>query len=61
MPRARLSSVRTAVAELTLEVTALAEQENDAGNEDLAHRLYEVERSLQAAGRRLEVVLRGLR
>lgn len=52
-PGPQLSSVSTALAELTRRVTEMAEVLAAADREDLAGELFEVERSLLAAGRRL--------
>ena len=51
--RAQLSSVATTLDELTQRVTAAADHYQGVAKEDLASELYEVERALQAAGRRL--------
>lgn len=53
----QLSSVATALAELTARVTEIAEALAGADREDLAGELFEAERSLLAAGRRLERVV----
>ncbi|MGI9118882.1 MAG: hypothetical protein ACR2G7_01925 [Acidimicrobiales bacterium] len=53
----QLSSVATALAELTHRVTEMAESLAGAQREDLANELFEVERSLLAAGRRLSKVV----
>ncbi len=57
MSNAELSSLATALDELTRRVTALAE---GVANEqhDLATELYEVERSLNGARRRLSKVVK---
>ena len=51
---AQLSSAVTALAELTQRVCDLADRYADGPREEVAAELYEVERSLRAAGRRLE-------
>lgn len=58
--RAQLASLSTALDELTERVTATADGVR-AEDEELALDLYEVERSLRAAGRRLGAVVRRLR
>jgi hypothetical protein len=55
--RAQLSSVATTLDELTQRITDAADHYQDAAKEDVASDLYEVERALQAAGRRLENVV----
>ncbi len=57
---ASLSSVATALAELTARVTAIADDLSGSAREDVAGVLFEVERSLAAAARRLEKVLEDL-
>ena len=57
---AQLSSVATALDELTERVTAAADAYRGTEQEDVAGDLYEVERSLRTAGRRLETVVRRL-
>jgi hypothetical protein len=54
--RAELSSLATALSELTRRVGALAEQAEAARDEELATELFAVERALRGAGRRLERV-----
>ena len=58
--QAQLASLSTALDELTERVTATAD-EVKAEDEELALDLYEVERSLRTAGRRLGSVVRRLR
>jgi hypothetical protein len=58
--RAQLASLSTALDELTERVTTTADAVR-ADDEELALDLYEVERSLRAAGRRLGAVVRRLR
>jgi hypothetical protein len=59
--RAQLSSVATGLDELIERVDAAASRVREAHRDDLASDLYEVERSLEAARRRLAGVLRQLR
>ena len=53
----QLSSVATALGELTARVSALAEEMTVGAREDLATALFEVERSLATAARRLEAMV----
>lgn len=55
-----LSSMSTALEDLTQRIAAAAEQ-LQGDREDMAVALYEVERSLSAAQRRLDQVVGGLR
>ena len=55
-----LSSVRTSLDDLTRRVTDVAEGFKGTDREDVAIDLYEVERALVNAGRKLEVVVRRL-
>ncbi len=55
---AELSSVGAQLEELTRRVTAAAHAYGGGGHEDVAHELYEVERNLRTAQRRLDRVLR---
>ena len=57
----QLSSVSTALAELTGRVSDLAETASGTEREDVAVALYEVERSLRTANRRLEQLVSDLR
>jgi hypothetical protein len=57
----QLSSVSTALAELTTRLAALAEEVSAQHREDVAGSLYEIERSLATAGRRLDRLLSDLR
>jgi hypothetical protein len=50
---AHLSSLSTALDELTERITRLADDFQGSPREDIASDLYEVERNLQAAARRL--------
>jgi hypothetical protein len=54
---AQLSSVATGLAELTARVTDIAEALARTDRDDLAAELFEVERSLLTAGRRLTKVV----
>ena len=56
-----LSSVATALSELTSRVASLAEALAGEARDDLASSLFEVERSLGAAARRLESMVDDLR
>jgi len=56
--RAPLSAVATALDELTRRVTELADDYQRSSNEQLAIELYEIERALQQASRRLERLTR---
>jgi hypothetical protein len=58
---AQLSAVATALGELTTRVADLAESLSAESRDDLATALYEVERSLGAAARRLESMVDELR
>lgn len=55
---AELSSVGSQLDELTRRVTDAAQVYERGGREDVAHELFEVERSLRSATRRLERALR---
>ncbi len=54
---AQLSSLTTALDDLSQRVTALADQYQGSPREDAAADLYEVERHLVAAHRRLQALL----
>ncbi len=56
--RAALSSVTTVLGDLTERVTAMAESYAGTPREDVASDLYEVERALRTAARRLDRLLR---
>lgn len=58
-PRAELSSVSTALDDLARRLTAIAEAAAGRGDEALAGELYEVERALGGAQRRLGRVVEG--
>jgi DNA/RNA-binding domain of Phe-tRNA-synthetase-like protein len=57
----QLSSVSTALTELTKRIAALAESLSGSERDDVAGALFEVERSLKTAGRRLDKVVSDLR
>jgi hypothetical protein len=59
--RAELSALATSIDELTRRVTAAADRLRGTPRDDIANGLYEVERSLLTAGRKLERVVRDLR
>lgn len=54
----QLSSIGTALEELTSRVTSIADHYATTPREDLAADLYDVERSLRSARRRLDRVIR---
>ena len=56
----QLSSIASALTDLTDRLTAIAETMTRDDREDVATSLFEVERSLVTASRRLEEVLRTL-
>jgi hypothetical protein len=56
-----LSSVATALSELTDRVGGLAERLADESRDDVATSLYEVERSMRSAARRLQTMVDELR
>jgi methyl-accepting chemotaxis protein len=58
---AQLSSVSTALNEMTHRVTEIADSLADTDRDDVAAVLYEVERSLTNATRRLEKAVDALR
>lgn len=59
--RAELSSLESMVQEVLARVTETAEGLDGRGHEHAAADLYEVERALQLAARRLEAVVRSMR
>ena len=59
--RAVLSSATTTLEELVVKVSDLADELRHGGDESLSHDLYEVERALRMAHRRLVTVNRRLR
>ena len=56
---AELSSLATALQELTQRVTAMAEAATAAKDDSAAHDLFEAERALRAATRRLTKLAAG--
>lgn len=54
---AQLSSLSTALDELTTRIVTLADTFQESPREDVASDLYEVERNLQVASRRLKALL----
>lgn len=58
LDRAQLASLSTALRDLTQRITELADSYQGSPREDVAASLYEIERNLQAASRRLEKVAR---
>ena len=57
----QLSSVSTALAELTDRVSGLAEELSGSHRDDVATSLFEIERSLRTAARRLDQLVSDLR
>ena len=57
---AQLSSLSTALEDITRRVTEMAEEYHGSPREDVAADLYEVERHLQAASRRLRSLVNKL-
>ena len=57
----QLSSVSTALTDLTKRIAALAESLSGSERDDVAGALFEVERSMKTAGRRLDKILSDLR
>lgn len=56
----QLSSVHSSLTELTHRVVELAESQSGSSRDDVAAALFEVERSLNTANRRLERLLNEL-
>jgi hypothetical protein len=56
----QLSSVHSSLTEITKRVVDLAESQSGASRDDVASALFEVERSLNTANRRLERLLNHL-
>lgn len=54
---AQLSSLSTALDDLTQRITALADDYQGSPRQDVASDLYDVERNLQAAARRLRALV----
>jgi hypothetical protein len=59
--RAELSALATSLDELTKRITAVADRYQATPRQDVADALYEVERSLLTASRKLDRVLRSMR
>jgi uncharacterized protein Yka (UPF0111/DUF47 family) len=59
--RAELSALATSLDDLAARITAAADRYRGTPRSDLADGLYEVERSLLSASRKLEQVLRSMR
>ena len=59
--RAVLSSASTTLEDLVVRIAAAGEEAETSGEESLAYDLFEVERTLRMALRRLEGVTRRLR
>ena len=59
--RAELSALATSLDELTARITAIADRHKGSPRADVADALYEVERSLLTAARKLDRVVRSLR
>lgn len=57
--RPELSSLSTALVELTRRVAAIAERAAAEHHDDVAAELFAIERSLTAAGRRMERLMAG--
>ena len=57
---AQLSSLSTSLGDLTGRISAIAEGYRGSPREDVAADLYDVERHLEAANRRLRVLLKRL-
>lgn len=55
-----LSSITTALESLTQRIAAIAESYSSTNRDDLAATLFDVERNLEAAQRRLEQVVSSL-
>lgn len=56
----QLSSVSTQLVDLTERVAAMAESLSGSERDDVANALFEIERSLSTAGRRLEQLVSDL-
>lgn len=57
----QLSSVSTALTELTARIASLGEELSGHQRDDVASALFEIERSLATAGRRLDQLVTDLR
>jgi hypothetical protein len=60
-PGPELSSLASSLDQVAQRVTAIADEHAHTPREDVAHELYEIERVLQAALRRLEKLVTKLR
>ena len=58
---AELSSMATQIDELVERITKVAEKHRGGDRDDIAIRLFEVERSLHGAGRNLQSAVRAYR
>lgn len=58
---AELSSVATQIDELAERIVAVAQRHQGGDSDDIAVRLFEVERSLHGAGRNLAAAVRNYR
>jgi hypothetical protein len=58
--RAELASSSTQIDDLTARVVAIAELYTDGDREDVSMQLYEIERTLRSANRRLRGVLKSI-
>ena len=58
--RAELSALATTLDDVTRRLTAVADRHQGTDREDVAAGLYEVERSLLSAARKLERVVRAM-
>jgi hypothetical protein len=59
--QAELSALATTLDELTVRITAIADRHQRSPRTDVADGLYEVERSLLTASRKLDRIVRSLR
>jgi hypothetical protein len=59
--QAELSSIAAVLEDMTKRVTSIAERQQAAARDDVASDLYEVERNLRTANRRLAKLLRATR
>jgi hypothetical protein len=59
--RAQLSALASTLEDLTRRVTEIATKYQGSPREDVAHGLFEAERSLRAAQRQLAKVMRSMR
>lgn len=56
-PTAELSSITTSLDDLVQRIASIAEEQSAAKRDDVAGELFEVERALQSAARRLTRLL----